>query len=244
MVTPVHTITPTHTHTHTHTRARAHARTQERFVLDGHAWWRGRKNEEAALTIWMCIEKIGWKKIAQYRLNLISPCVGLKANALHKVIWQGENTKRVPILAWDDHLHKNLIRMLVFLVQRNLSVLARLSSEIYPTISTKHPLLICHDAICVTGIQLESGSREEKGRFRDVQRCVATGDRTRVSGVSHPRHNRWTTAVQYHRPAPQGFWRVSGFQLQYGDAPSQQQCGSTPNPFKWAVAIVKGTALF
>ena len=30
----------------------------------------------------------------------------------------------------------------------------------------------------VTGIQLESGAREETGRFRDVKRCVTTGDRT------------------------------------------------------------------
>ena len=36
----------------------------------------------------------------------------------------------------------------------------------------------------VTGIQLESGAREETGRSRDVKRCVATGNRTRVSGIS------------------------------------------------------------
>ena len=42
----------------------------------------------------------------------------------------------------------------------------------------------------VTGIRLESGAREETGRFRDVKRCVATGDRTRVSGFSLLRHNR------------------------------------------------------
>ena len=42
----------------------------------------------------------------------------------------------------------------------------------------------------VTGIQLESGAREETGRFRDVKRCVATEDRTRVSGISLLRHNR------------------------------------------------------
>ena len=28
----------------------------------------------------------------------------------------------------------------------------------------------------VTGIQVESGARKETGRFRDVKRCVATGD--------------------------------------------------------------------
>ena len=49
--------------------------------------------------------------------------------------------------------------------------------------------------LSVTGIQLESGAREETGRFRDVIRCVATGDRTRVSGSSlaitarPPQHN-------------------------------------------------------
>ena len=42
----------------------------------------------------------------------------------------------------------------------------------------------------VTGIQLESGAREETGRLRDVKRCVATGDRTRVSGIWLLRHNR------------------------------------------------------
>ena len=42
----------------------------------------------------------------------------------------------------------------------------------------------------VTGIRLESGAREETGRFRDVKRCVATEDRTRVSGISLLRHNR------------------------------------------------------
>ena len=43
---------------------------------------------------------------------------------------------------------------------------------------------------CWTGIQLESGARKETGRFRDVKRCVATGDRTRVSGTSLLRHFR------------------------------------------------------
>ena len=44
----------------------------------------------------------------------------------------------------------------------------------------------------VTGIRLESGAREETGRFRDVKRCVATGDRTRISGIGLLRHNRST----------------------------------------------------
>ena len=44
--------------------------------------------------------------------------------------------------------------------------------------------------IDVMGIQLESGAREETGRFRDVKRCVATEDRTWVSGISLLRHNR------------------------------------------------------
>ena len=63
----------------------------------------------------MCMEK--WleisKEIAQHRLHL-SQCGGLKANALHKVICQGENTEMVPILVRNDHLHNILIRMLVF----------------------------------------------------------------------------------------------------------------------------------
>ena len=45
-------------------------------------------------------------------------------------------------------------------------------------------------ATSVTGIQLESGAREETERFRDVKRCVATGDRTRVSGIGLLRHDR------------------------------------------------------
>ena len=32
--------------------------------------------------------------------------------------------------------------------------------------------------LSVTGIQVESGAREETGRFKDVKTCVATGDRT------------------------------------------------------------------
>ena len=50
--------------------------------------------------------------------------------------------------------------------------------------------LLGRETPCVMGIQLESGAREETGRFRDVKRCVATGDRTRVSGISLLRHNR------------------------------------------------------
>ena len=42
----------------------------------------------------------------------------------------------------------------------------------------------------VTGIQLESWAREDTGRFRDVKRCVATWDRTRVSGIGLLRNNR------------------------------------------------------
>ena len=38
-------------------------------------------------------------------------------------------------------------------------------------------------AFTVKKIQLERGAREETGRFKDVKRCVATGDRTRVSGI-------------------------------------------------------------
>ena len=47
-----------------------------------------------------------------------------------------------------------------------------------------------HSTISVTEIRLESGAREETGRFRDVKRCVATEDRTRVSGMGLLRHNR------------------------------------------------------
>ena len=42
----------------------------------------------------------------------------------------------------------------------------------------------------VTGLELESGAIEETGRFRDVNRCVAIGNRSRVSGISlmHQNH--------------------------------------------------------
>ena len=60
-------------------------------------------------------------------------------------------------------------------------------------------------ATSLTGIQLESGAREETGRFRDAKRCVATEDRTPVSGIGLLRHNRYTTAARYHRTAPQSF---------------------------------------
>ena len=52
--------------------------------------------------------------------------------------------------------------------------------------------------VIVTGFQSESGAREETGIFRDVKRCVACGDRTLVSGISLPRHNREITTARYH----------------------------------------------
>ena len=70
-------------------------------------------------------------------------------------------------------------------------------------------------ATSVTGFQVDSWAREATGRFRDAKRCVATGDRTRVSGISLLRHNRWTTSARYHRTPSQRFWRVSGFLLQW-----------------------------
>ena len=42
----------------------------------------------------------------------------------------------------------------------------------------------------VTGIQLDSGAREETGSFTDVNRFVATEDRARVSGSGLLRNNR------------------------------------------------------
>ena len=42
----------------------------------------------------------------------------------------------------------------------------------------------------VTGIQLDSGAREETGSFTVVNRFVATEDRARVSGIGLLRHNR------------------------------------------------------
>ena len=58
--------------------------------------------------------------------------------------------------------------------------------------SARHPARASKpsSATSVTGIQLESGARKETGRFRDVKRWVATGDRTRVSGLGLLRHNR------------------------------------------------------
>ena len=53
-------------------------------------------------------------------------------------------------------------------------------------------------------------------RLYSRDRCVSTGDRTRVSGISFLRHNRWTTAARYHRTTPQTFRRASGFLLQRG----------------------------
>ena len=56
--------------------------------------------------------------------------------------------------------------------------------------SARHPARASKpsSATSVTGFQVESGAREETGRFRDVKRFVATGDRTRVSGFSLLRH--------------------------------------------------------
>ena len=44
--------------------------------------------------------------------------------------------------------------------------------------SARHPARASKpsSATSVTGIRMESGAREETGRFRDVKRCVATGD--------------------------------------------------------------------
>ena len=66
-------------------------------------------------------------------------------------------------------------------------------SELIPTvfaIAKKELLVDLRLAQPVTGIRLESGAREETGRFGDVKRCVATEDRTRVSGIGLLRHNR------------------------------------------------------
>ena len=56
-----------------------------------------------------------------------------------------------------------------------------------------HPALKQADefkAFNVTGIRLESGAGEETGRFRDIKRCVATENRTRISGIGLLCHNR------------------------------------------------------
>ena len=59
--------------------------------------------------------------------------------------------------------------------------------------SARHPAPAAKPsaATSVTGVDLESGAREETGRFRDVKRCVATGDRNRVSGKNArpPQHD-------------------------------------------------------
>ena len=49
--------------------------------------------------------------------------------------------------------------------------------------SAQHPARASKPSY-VKGFQLDSGGREKTGRFRDVRRCVATGDRTRVTGIS------------------------------------------------------------
>ena len=80
-------------------------------------------------------------------------------------------------------------------------------------------LTIRKDAKC-NGNPVGVRARQEKGRFRDVKRCVATGDRTWVSGIDLLRHNRKTIAAQHHRKAPQGFSRVPGYRVTLSSSPA------------------------
>ena len=58
--------------------------------------------------------------------------------------------------------------------------------------SDRRTQINCDRQHCVTGFKLESGAREETRRFSNLKRCVATGNRIRVSGISLLRHNRST----------------------------------------------------
>ena len=116
------------------------------------------------------------------------------------------------------------------------AVVERWSSGSRSTIllpSARHPARASKpwpsSATSATGIQVESGAREEIGRFTDVNRCVATGDRTRVSKLSNLLHNRWTmaTATRYHRTAPQS----------HKDRTAPQRDQSF-NLFQWLARIV------
>ena len=64
-------------------------------------------------------------------------------------------------------------------IDNNYDLLKR-ENPAFSFLSFPSPLILF-----VTGIRLKSGAREETGRFRDVKRCVATEDRTRVSGIHH-----------------------------------------------------------
>ena len=50
----------------------------------------------------------------------------------------------------------------------------------------------------VTVFELESWAREEAGRLRNVKRCLATGNRTRVSGISLRRHTATCRPPQHN----------------------------------------------
>ena len=54
---------------------------------------------------------------------------------------------------------------------------------------------------------MESGAREETGRFRDVKRCVATEDRTRVSGIALMHVTSWSESY----PLRNSLMGVRGF---------------------------------
>ena len=66
------------------------------------------------------------------------------------------------------------------------------------------------------------GRQKDTSRLLNVKRCVATGNRTRVSGTSFLRHNRQATAARHHHQvhsaysAPQRLERVSGLLLRSG----------------------------
>ena len=60
----------------------------------------------------------------------------------------------------------------------------------------------------VTGFELESGAREDTGRFRDVKWCVSTKDRPGSLELRH--QNRMTTAALYHRRCHRAFALFQG----------------------------------
>ena len=79
-----------------------------------------------------------------------------------------------------DHHRKERVKKKEVSNEENLNVPLVQWVKLTKTLSNTH---------AVKGIQLESGAREETGRLRDVKRCVATGNRTRVSGIGLLCHN-------------------------------------------------------
>ena len=102
--------------------------------------------------------------------------------------------------------------------------------------SARHPARASKpsSATSVTGIQLESRAREETGRFRDVKRCVATGDGTRVS--SPRKCDIWVSSCATSC-APVSMVSHARFRFCLGNNPFSRKKVSRLSKLQWLVVV-------